>query len=171
MRLLEWLFFLSFLPAPLSLFPPFSKQKASRYITAQLPLFTGLLHVILEGWRIQMLPLYFLAVLFSLALLKRRDRSPRNLGLLIGGVLLYISGGLLSAWVLPVVTLPAPTGPYRVGVVDRELTDEERERRLMVSVWYPTLQGGTRAPLIPEARLVGRGLAAAFGVPMVAPLF
>jgi predicted dienelactone hydrolase len=173
MRPLEWLFFLSFLPVFSSPFLPPFKQQPWKYITALLPVFTGLLHISLEGWRIQMLPLYLLAALFSLALLRGRGRSGRKPSLLVtGGVaLLYITGGLLSAWVLPIVTLPAPTGPYLVGVVDRELIDNGRERRLMVSVWYPTLQSGTGAPLIPEAHLVGQGLAAAFGVPMVAPLF
>ncbi len=172
-RLLEWLFFLSFLPAFSSLFFSLFRQQTWRYITAQLPVFTGLLHLILEGWRVQMLPLYLLAVLFSLALLKGRDHSPRKPSLLVGGgiALLYLTGGHLSAWVLPVARLPAPNGPHLIGIVDRELTDDARKRRLMVSVWYPTMQGGTRAPLIPEAHLIGRGLAASFGVPMVAPLF
>jgi dienelactone hydrolase len=169
MRSLEWLFFLSFLPALFSPFFSLSKQKIWKYVTELLPLSTGLLHLIVEGWRVQMLPLYLLAVLFSLALL---SRSPRKRTLLIGGgaALLYVAGGFLSAWVLPVIRLPALTGPYHVGVVDRELTDDARERRLMVSVWYPTLQDGTRVPLIPEAHLVGQGLAAAFGLPMAAPL-
>jgi predicted dienelactone hydrolase len=173
MRSVEWLFFLSFLPAFFSPFFSLFKQQIWKYATALLPLFTGLLHLILEGWRVQMLPLYLLAVLFSFALLKGRGRPPRKRSLLVGGgaALLYVAGGLLSAWALPVVRLPAPTGPYLVGVVDRELTDNARKRRLMVSVWYPTVQSGVRAPLIPESHLVGQGLAVSFGVPMAAPLF
>ncbi len=172
MRPLEWLFFLSFLPAFFSSFFSLFRGQRPRYVTALLPMSTGLLHILVEGWRTQMFLFYLLAVLFSLALLRERVSSARKPRLLVGGsvALLYITGGLLAAWVLPVVTLPAPTGPYLVGVVDRELKDDERERRLMVSVWYPTTQSGTRAPLIPEPHIVARGLATSFGMPMAAPL-
>ncbi|MCY1137972.1 alpha/beta fold hydrolase [Actinoplanes sp. Pm04-4] len=45
--------------------------------------------------------------------------------------------------------LPAPTGPYEVGVVDRHLVDVSRadpwvpqqRRELMVSIWYPAVRG------------------------------
>lgn len=60
--------------------------------------------------------------------------------------LLIIGCGVLAGWMLPVVALPEPTGPYRVGIIDRELVDEVRGRRLMVSVWYPSAQEGTPAP-------------------------
>ncbi|MBL7261553.1 alpha/beta hydrolase family protein [Paractinoplanes lichenicola] len=56
-----------------------------------------------------------------------------------------------SLLVAPTVTLelPAPTGPYEVGVVNRHLVDRsradpwvpERRRELMVSLWYPALRG------------------------------
>lgn len=172
MRSLEWLFFLSFVPAFCSPFLSLFRQQRFRYVTALLPVFAGLLHLIFEGWRTQMIPLYLLAVFTALTLLLGRDPLPHKPSLLVGSgaALLYVTGSLLSAWLLPVTPLPAPTGPYLVGIIDRELTDDVRERRLMVSVWYPTMQDGTRAPLIPEAHLVGRGLAVSFGVPMVAPL-
>jgi predicted dienelactone hydrolase len=172
-RPLEWFFFLSFLPAFFSPFFLIFRRTYSRYVTALLPVVTGLLHLVLEGWRVQMLPLYLLAVLFLFTLLRGQNRSGRKPGfLVVGGVaLLYLTGGLLSAWILPVVTLPPSTGPYKVGVVDRELKDDELERRLMVSIWYPTMQEGERAPLISEAGLVGQGLATVFGFPAAAPLF
>ncbi len=76
---------------------------------------------------------------------------------------------MLAGWLLPVVTLPEPTGPYAVGIVDRELVDQARGRRLMVSVWYPAAQGGTPAPLTHHPDEVMTALGNLAGLP--APLF
>ncbi|MBM2620443.1 alpha/beta hydrolase [Actinoplanes sp. LDG1-06] len=56
-----------------------------------------------------------------------------------------------SLLVAPAATLelPAPTGPYAVGMVNRHLVDRsradpwvpERRRELMVSIWYPAVRG------------------------------
>jgi dienelactone hydrolase len=56
-----------------------------------------------------------------------------------------------------------------VGIIDRELVDEVRGRRLMVSVWYPAAQGGTPAPLTHNPDEVMIALAKLTGLP--APLF
>ncbi|KDN81159.1 alpha/beta hydrolase family protein [Kitasatospora cheerisanensis] len=55
--------------------------------------------------------------------------------------------------------LPAPTGPFAVGTVEVPLTDSAREdpwvpgqpRRLMISVWYPAVPLGERAPYMAPA--------------------
>jgi predicted dienelactone hydrolase len=56
------------------------------------------------------------------------------------------------------MTLPAPTGPYPVGTRELHLVDHDRTdpwtgepRELMVSVWYPAVRDGTRAPQFPSA--------------------
>ena len=57
----------------------------------------------------------------------------------------------------PALTLPPPTGPHRVGVVDLHIVDRTRPdpaagpgrfRELMISVWYPARETG-RFPLVP----------------------
>ncbi|NUP47886.1 MAG: acetylhydrolase, partial [Catenulispora sp.] len=57
----------------------------------------------------------------------------------------------------PVLTLPAPTGPHRVGVVDLHIVDRTRPdpvagpgrfHELMISVWYPARETA-RYPLVP----------------------
>ncbi|HLL64447.1 MAG TPA: hydrolase [Micromonosporaceae bacterium] len=70
-----------------------------------------------------------------------------------------------------VLTLPAPTGRYPVGVDTVHLRDEnradpwvpERRRELMTSVWYPSV-GGTGGPAryvsLDESRLILRQLRA-----------
>ena len=47
---------------------------------------------------------------------------------------------------LPAGPLPAPDGPFKVGVASSELTrpDDAGERRLMVKVWYPAAPGRKR---------------------------
>src|SRR6266496_1056094 len=62
------------------------------------------------------------------------------------------------------LTLPSPTGRYRVGTVSLHLVDHDRQdpywstahpRELMVSVWYPALDLGPYrlAPWMPPAAL------------------
>jgi predicted dienelactone hydrolase len=111
-----------------------------------------ILHLILEGYRWQMVPAYLLvAGLIVWAL------SGRKMPLIIriGGLM-----GLIVAAVLPVL-LPVPrplppTGPYAVGTAVYHLTDPARDeiytddptdkRELMVQVWYPAQppQPGTK---------------------------
>ena len=146
-------FSLSFIPILLIPFIPQTWRRRGLITSALLLLLVGGVHLIAEGWRIQMIPLYFLAALVLLSrlpgLLGREGRVRRRRGLLasIVNAMLLMLGVLLAGWLLPVVTLPEPTGPYQVGIVDRELVDEARGRRLMVSVWYPAMEGGTPAPM------------------------
>lgn len=175
MRPLEWLTLLAFLPpllAPLS--RPLRGQRRLLDLVALLPLLVAALHVWLEGWRIQMIPLYLLAALFALWRMwfRRRAGPLAPPGLLrVGLITLTLAlAGLLPAWVLPVVTLPPPTGPSAVGVVDRELSDPVRNRRLMVSVWYPAAHSGVRAPLTEQPEQLAAGLTTAYGIPAAAPL-
>jgi predicted dienelactone hydrolase len=83
--------------------------------------------------------------------------------------LTLILGSTVAGWILPVITLPEPTGPYRVGILDRELIDHARARRLMVSIWYPAASGGAPAPLTHHPDEVMIALANLTGLP--APLF
>jgi hypothetical protein len=66
-RPLEWLFFLSFLPIFCFFVAPGLKRRRLAFVlAAMLPVGSGLLHVVVEGWRAQMLVLYLLAVLMAL---------------------------------------------------------------------------------------------------------
>jgi predicted dienelactone hydrolase len=81
------------------------------------------------------------------------------------GALLLVLSGILAGWLVPVIKLPDPTGPYHVGVVDRELVDKTRGRRLMVTIWYPAAQGGTPAPLTHYPDEVATALGNLSGLP------
>ena len=171
MRPFEWLFLISFVPALLLPVSPESWRRRWLFVALLLPMLAGALHLALEGWRTQMVPLYTLAALLLVsrlpALLGRAGTVRRGRGLAASGVfaLLLVLGGLLAGWLLPVFTLPQPTGPYPVGIIDRELVDAARGRRLMVSVWYPAAQAGPPAPLTHHPDAVMTALAQLTNLP------
>jgi predicted dienelactone hydrolase len=172
MRPLEWLFLLTTLPGLLFPYLPLAwQQRRLLGLAVLFSLLVGALHLGIEGWRLPMLPLYSLAVLTPLVHIPRRKRTHRP-GVLVSALtaLLLLGASLLPGWVLPIMTLPNPTGPYHVGLLDRELVDTARGRRLMVSVWYPAARGGDPAPWTRHPREVAFGLMTAFGFPAAAPL-
>lgn len=95
---------------------------------------------------------------------RRRHRVLRTLGLVVLALVVAAGGYLGYVGVrrsLP-VTLPAPTGPYRVGRMITDWTDPARadplaprpgvRRRLSVWLWYPAARtGGRRAAYAPGA--------------------
>jgi predicted dienelactone hydrolase len=171
MRPLEWLLLFSFSPILLLPFIPQSWRSRWLVVSAPLPLFIAILHVIVEGWRIPLILVYlFAVVIFVVRLAEIFRRQPliqRRRGILFSvvSVLGLILCSVLAGWLLPVVTLPETTGPYSVGVVDRELMDEARNRRLMVSVWYPTRENGSPAPLTHHPDEVATALGSLSGLP------
>ncbi|WP_042216175.1 alpha/beta hydrolase family protein [Paenibacillus borealis] len=91
----------------------------------------------------------------------------------IAGILVVIGSASLSS-MIPVVEIPAPSGPFTVGMQTLHLTDSSRSetqtpdpedsRELMVYVWYPAAAGNGRqtAPLLPGDRQSNRRLMSAF---------
>ncbi|MEL6390628.1 MAG: hypothetical protein AAFQ02_10720 [Bacteroidota bacterium] len=104
-------------------------------------------HLLIDGWRWQMIPAYVGIGLLSL--MQWAKIAPRVWRILLSVllVLLLLIGGLLSV-LLPVYKLPVPTGSYQVGVQQYQLEDLDREdeitadqddhRRIAVKVWYPS---------------------------------
>lgn len=171
MRPLEWLACLAF--GPIILLPLLAPARCRAWLpAAALPAIACALHAALEGWRAQMLPLYGLAALVLLwrlpALLDRRRpvAGGRRSSAAVG--LLALLGGMVAGWLLPVIDLPAPSGTYPVGIVERELRDPARDRRLMASVWYPAATAGPPAPLTDHPAQTAAGLGAALGLPALA---
>jgi len=129
------------------------------------------LHLGLEGYRWQMLPLYGIALgytAFALWRLPARSESEppsRGWGLTLGMLILLI-GALLPPVLLPVPKTPAPGGPYPVGTLTVMLVDDSRRefysddptepRAIMVQVWYPAqTTGGKPAAWIDYADVFG----------------
>ncbi|GGF28015.1 carboxylic ester hydrolase [Halobacillus andaensis] len=108
-------------------------------------------HLLLEGFRTQMLLAYLAEVFILIGWIRRKlkDRESHAMGkwklsCLVVVVILYIGITVTLSSLLPVFTLPTPTGEYQVGMKSEMLVDKERieggqPRELMVSVWYPAI--------------------------------
>lgn len=145
------------------------------------------LHAVLEGIRIQMAPTYGLDVVLLIVGLIRivhpvvapnrhLYRTKRILltilVLAVSSVAVYVSN------LLPVFTMPQPTGSYAIGTTVRHLTDDSREetltpetgdkRELMVNIWYPvdpeTVVGRQTETYPPE---LGKAISLVFGMPKI----
>jgi len=136
-----------------------------------LPLLALLLvatHFATEGYRWQMMPAYGLAILlalFSLWQLRRDQADQPNKWVRFASIvgLLILGLSVMLAALLPVPSLPAPTGPHLVGTTSYQFTDETREeiysddpndkREIALQVWYPTVPdaNATLAPWINQA--------------------
>jgi predicted dienelactone hydrolase len=123
----------------------------------------GVLHVLLEGQRLVMWPVYLIVAVAALVVLRRRGGKapPRGRWRAIGrwavaGLILIVAVPL--PWLWPVMKLPAPSGPYRVGtrwMVVEDLARPERfavgrHREFPVKAWYP-IDPATRGPMAPYA--------------------
>src|SRR5215207_3250354 len=122
------------------------RPTAIRFVPA-LTLFLTLIHLWVEGYRWQMLPIYGLTAILLISSLMK-IQSPADWKPSAS----YLTFGLLAVLtalpiLLPVPTTPAPSGPYQVGTRIYELTDTSRQeiysgkdeaRRFMIQVWYPS---------------------------------
>jgi len=103
------------------------------------------LGIVSEGVRWQLIPAYIgLALLMIASLKKSKTRLVwRTLGAL--PLLLLMSAAAFLSYLLPVFSLPEPSGPYGVGTFAYSITDDARKERysptrnreLYVEVWYP----------------------------------
>jgi predicted dienelactone hydrolase len=145
---------------------------------------TTLLHLALEGYRWQMLPMYALvlgAFMLSLRDMRRAplpraaNRAARLIGGLLGLAVLALATALPA--LLPVPRVPEPTGPYPVGTLSLHLVDPERQelyaaqpggpRELMVQVWYPAgpTPGAPTAPWMEDMEIMGPAISGVIGMP------
>jgi predicted dienelactone hydrolase len=133
--------------------------RPKRGIAAGILVSALLVQLQLEGFRWQMIPIYVVAtglafgdILFVDRKLKWSNRAARGVGGLVGVVV-----AALLAVVLPVPTLPIPSGPETIGTASFELVDSERQeiygsapgssRRFMAQVWYPAQAPNDLEPL------------------------
>ncbi|QUI25179.1 isoform II [Vallitalea pronyensis] len=144
-------------------------------VTWQLPSVTllfCLLSVVIEGYRMQMLPAYIFAGvvmgMYFLPAAKKAFNKSKKLKytwMVVMVVLLIVS--LLPPLCIPVFTMPKPTGSYAIGTtllhfIDTSrletLTDEPSDyRELSVQVWYPaeTVDGQKPVKYYPNKELAG----------------
>ena len=123
-------------------------------------------HLSFEGWRWQMIPIYFLLSVLIWRISYVKNNAKKKLTFLRGigfsGIIIL----LLPSWILPnalpVFSLPKPTGEYVVGThaihlktnLDEPITkDASDKRELMLKVWYPaqTADYATEDPYLDKA--------------------
>ncbi len=143
-------------------------------------------HLIFEGLRWQMIPLYVLAlglIPFGIRKVMHPELKPSKIVTILATILMVIGVALPIS--LPVPVFPKPSGPYQVGTSSFYWTDQNRlevyspvsdqvyadppsrPRKLMVQVWYPASasQTGERAPYLPDGVIDAQALASSFGFP------
>lgn len=161
---------------------PLTRAAAGRRFATGVAVATIVLaggHLLTEGPRWQLTPLYLAAVVVVLAagVDLVRTPEPRTGGrgwALLG--LLALAGAVVG-WALPVPSLPAPHGDLPVGTTVVDLTDDDRlarygddptgPRELALQVWYPA---DAQAPVrhgawVEEGARFGRQAAAWLGLP------
>ena len=137
-----------------------------------LALIATAFHLTIEGYRWQMLAVYVLTGIVSVLSLVgvelKRISSILILSLLVVSTVLPI--------LLPVPSIPASNGPYRVGTRIYELTDaarlelysgKEEARRIQIQVWYPSDPdlSTERAPWMAHAEIFAPAIASYIHMP------
>lgn len=140
-----------------------------------------ILHLIFDGTRWQLFPLYF-ATLVLMATLYLKTVNHIDVkkyikkGLIIVlSLLVLISLG--SAAVFPIYKLPTPNGDYLIGTESFVIVDESRQelygnedhefRKIKIQFWYPaeTTDGYQQAPWLEDGLVVSRALSRDTGLP------
>ncbi|MFE8702280.1 alpha/beta hydrolase family protein [Cytobacillus sp. FJAT-54145] len=127
-------------------------QKNCRLVRTLAFLLMGifLTHFLVEGYRWQMIPTYFMAITTILIIYRKLSINQLQLRLKWKGITAFVVISVFSLILpvlFPVFSFTIPTGPYDVGRSSLHLTDYSREetfteesgdyRELMVSISYP----------------------------------
>ncbi|MCJ7624687.1 MAG: hypothetical protein MUO76_14390, partial [Anaerolineaceae bacterium] len=187
MRLFE---ILSMLVLSLTLISFFvSKAKRPRWMSflPGLVVIFALIHLILEGYRWQMVPAYVLSVITVLVMVrsfsmraKAQDKKFSRFSsiLIIAGTilgLLMLIIGLVLCIYFPIFSIPEPTGPYAVGTryfywVDENRPDTYTEtqddyREVSVQIWYPAELSGAEETISYMKKEAARAFAGFNNIP------
>lgn len=151
------------------------------------PIFASLamlIHLRIEGYRWQMIPLYALTLLLTLSALTRirssMDWKPvtskLTLRLAQSASLSALAISIALPILLPVPSIPASNGPFQIGTRIYELTDVSRQemysgkeeaRRFQIQVWYPSEPSPSdeRAPWMARADIFAPAIATYIHMP------
>lgn len=142
--------------------PALRKQRVLRGALAGMGGFCLIIHLLFEGYRWQMLPIYAASVGLAATTLRAHrnaEKRPIRAGLIVALAGLILGTALLL--LLPVPRFPKPDGPYPIGTVSYHWIDASRAetygdtpggpRELIAQVWYPAEPSGGR----PERWLAG----------------
>lgn len=140
-------------------------------------------HLLVEGYRWQMVGIYLLFAVaaghslgFGQIAQGSGHKAHKASPLIRTPELLLLGLAVLPPVYVPVLTVPNPTGPHAVGTAIYYLVDESRTeiygaadgpREMMVQVWYPATPAASapRDLYMPEYRQLAPALANEFGLP------
>ena len=141
-----------------------------------LALVLTLTHLMIEGYRWQMIPIYGLTVILIItSLIKLQAPSDwKPIASIPTFILLAVATALPI--LLPVPVIPIPSGPYQVGTRIFELVDSSRKeiysgkdeaRRFMIQVWYPSEAGTSneKARWMDNAEIYAPAVSQEIGMP------
>jgi predicted dienelactone hydrolase len=147
---------------------------------ALVPLPVVAAQLLVEGARWQLVPAYALTVLVALAWLVRTAApgrvGRRGTGVAAAAGVLALAVATVLPVVVPVWSLPTPTGPYGIGTrtyhwvdtarPDVFTADPDDRRELVVQLWYPAdpTASAPRAPYLQDGSVLGP-LARLMGLP------
>lgn len=163
-------------------------------ILSVLGIFIFLGHLLLEGLRWQMTPVYIPSILLFLfgviklveiyririGAIPEPERGPprtRRGAVIIIVAAILVSSTLFLNSLFPAFHLPTPTGEFAIGTVTFELTDDTRNetftddpsdhRRILIKAWYPadSVAGYRLAPYIDAPGQFGTAVERSFGFP------
>ena len=160
---------------------PVLRKLESRYVLIGLGLIL-VIHFFAEGWRWQMIPGYLLLIILLWRVKVVDAMHPPKLSFLrilgfFGIIILALLGWVLPS-VLPIFSLPEPTGEYAVGTESRYVQtdrdeiiteDPDDKRELMYKIWYPStanVSGKERDAYVD--RTSRAGFATKYGLPPTA---
>jgi len=133
---------------------PFYISSSRASYKKQLWLFISLfiiLHIIVDGFRWQMFPIYLVNIILIFCSVKRYTFFKGGwFRKIISSIalLLMVGIGFACSSILPVFNLPSPDGPFAVGSQymhinsnqDETITKEKNDKRaLILKVWYPAI--------------------------------
>jgi predicted dienelactone hydrolase len=125
-----------------------------------------IIHLFVEGYRWQMIPLYVLTVILAALILFKLDIHPA----ISYATFILLAAAIALPVLLPVPKIPAPSGKYQVGTSIYEMRDSARQelysgkdeaRRFMIQVWYPAEIKSTdvKAPWMSNAKIYAPAIA------------
>lgn len=136
-----------------------------------MAILTTFLHLFIEGYRWQMVPSYLLLGLITLI----RNRELQKTATVVMSIIWTFS--VLLPATVPVVKLPKPTGPFKVGTAIFNWTDTNRTewftkkpddfRKIMIQLWYPAKNnpGNKVSPYIDHIDLRAQAIGDRVGLP------
>ncbi|MGG2111244.1 carboxylic ester hydrolase [Lysinibacillus pakistanensis] len=144
---------------------------------------TGL-HMLIEGYRWQILPAYLLLLLPCIQFLFfwKNNISTSWLTRVVKGFfyILWLYVVFELPIIAPMFSFPEPTGPYKIGTTSLHLVDEKRleeytkepddHRELMIQIWYPAEvnKNELTAPYTTHSKELAAGLQTALPLPQFA---